>query len=116
MLPLHGRKRRDRREYAAVVTAKPNLARGIVGYRVVYDGGLRPEGRVHENDVRDIPHDLVGCAVTSPLPAGAPRLDDDAESGSENDMTSSSSSSRLSSLSSAGRRQHRSSIDQILRF
>ena len=81
-----GRKRAQRRKYAAVITAVPDEARGRVGYRVIYDGGHpRREGRVPKNDISDIPHDYDGRAVTSPLPAGAPRLDDDAEPGSENE-------------------------------
>lgn len=79
-----GRQRSERRKYAAVITAEPDEARGLIDYRVIYDGSRR-EGRVPMNDIHDIPHDWVGRAVTPPPPANAPRLHDDAEPGSENE-------------------------------
>ena len=82
---LPGRQRCDRRKYLAVITAHTDPANRRIGHKVIYDGGLRPPGRVLVNDVEPARAGWVGRDMTSPLPSGAPRLDDDAEPGSENE-------------------------------
>ena len=84
-----GRSRRKRNVYAGVVTALPDTANGRDGYKILFDGGVRPEGRYPASSLKHAPNEWAGRSMASPLGDDArrvrQRLNPDAEPDSDDE-------------------------------